>query len=192
MPRTFTFDCDGCGVRFTRAKGRRAGGKVYHDTECQRLHQNYSTGNPYSKSGPYNGEHTCTRNGCVVVFKPHSPSVMYCSDHCRFKARQDRAAARWRERQVVGADYEGKSRRGYKIALLQTQESCGICQRLFAEMSLQQVHVDHDHVTGKIRGLLCFKCNAGLGQFGDCLELLAAAMSYINQHRTVSQEPVCV
>lgn len=50
---------------------------------------------------------------------------------------------------------------------------CAICGRAAPE------HVDHDHVSGGVRGILCFNCNGGLGHFRDDVEHLAKAISYL-------------
>lgn len=51
---------------------------------------------------------------------------------------------------------------------------CGIC-----EFSLDDPHLDHDPVTGRIRGILCHKCNCGLGMFLDDTAALQRAISYL-------------
>lgn len=42
--------------------------------------------------------------------------------------------------------------------------------------------VDHCHVTGKVRGILCDLCNTALGKFQDSAELLTSAIRYIHKH----------
>ena len=62
---------------------------------------------------------------------------------------------------------------------------CAICKqpetRTF-KGSVRRLAVDHDHSTGKIRGLLCGACNTGLGLFDDDPEILKTALGYLNEH----------
>lgn len=42
--------------------------------------------------------------------------------------------------------------------------------------------VDHDHETGKVRGLLCYTCNFGIGGLKDSVEILTSAIAYLKKH----------
>ena len=68
----------------------------------------------------------------------------------------------------------GLSRDGYASILAKQGGVCAICKK--ACSSGRKLAVDHNHHTGAVRGLLCVKCNNGLGNFGDSLDLLRFAI----------------
>ncbi|MDR7274568.1 endonuclease VII domain-containing protein [Catenuloplanes atrovinosus] len=77
-----------------------------------------------------------------------------------------------RER-LHGGSRECHLRRRYGIG---QDGVCAICDAPDPE------HVDHDHRTGAVRGILCFNCNGGLGQFRDNIAYLDRAITYLKGH----------
>ena len=77
-----------------------------------------------------------------------------------------------------GLDY-----RDYVSMYVGQAGSCWICgtklEKFKTDSDTQTACVDHDHETGEVRGLLCVKCNLGLGYFNDSPELLDRAIEYL-------------
>lgn len=64
--------------------------------------------------------------------------------------------------------------------MLKAQDGCcAICRSPTPGIRGQSFCVDHDHTTGRIRGLLCGKCNRALGFFGDSINILTEAIQYL-------------
>lgn len=68
----------------------------------------------------------------------------------------------------------GLSVEQYREMLSRQGNCCAICKQ-----ELIQQYVDHCHTTGKVRGILCLKCNTGIGLLGDSIEYLQNAISYL-------------
>lgn len=65
--------------------------------------------------------------------------------------------------------------------LVEQGERCAICGDRLQPEKPPFPHVDHDHKTGKVRGILCFSCNAGLGAFKDSPVRLRLAIAYLER-----------
>jgi len=66
----------------------------------------------------------------------------------------------------------------YDRILKEQNNACIICHRHKDELGYT-LHIDHNHETGKFRGLLCYNCNAGLGNFRDNIDSLKNAINYL-------------
>lgn len=68
-------------------------------------------------------------------------------------------------------------------ALLEQQgHVCASCRGPFPKDTKHQ-HIDHDHATGKVRGVLCRDCNLALGNVKDSVERLEALIAYLRCHQ---------
>lgn len=70
-------------------------------------------------------------------------------------------------------------------ALLDAQDNqCAICHTEFVETPC----VDHDHQTDRVRGLLCWNCNVGIGNLKDDFKILQSAIDYLVYYRNRHEE----
>lgn len=60
---------------------------------------------------------------------------------------------------------------------------CAICGTPEAELK-RRLCIDHDHETGKVRGLLCDPCNNGIARFKEDVDSLRAAAAYLESHQS--------
>lgn len=69
----------------------------------------------------------------------------------------------------------------YKTMLLEQSNQCSICGSTGSGSEKNRFVVDHCHTTGKVRGLLCWPCNVGIGMFKERLDLLEKVVNYLNK-----------
>lgn len=118
----------------------------------------------WQKNRP-NPRKTCKQ--CRYAQRNHDAEKLRHREYMRERRKNDPKAVRknW-ENSVYGTTKEDlQAALGYSGCLI-----CG---------SVDRLHIDHCHTTGKVRGLLCGTCNAGLGMFKDSPLLLKRAAEYL-------------
>lgn len=108
--------------------------------------------------------------------------------NCYCKQCHSDASRKWREKnrdKVKRLNRKGNYKKYYGITLEEYEHlfyrqggKCKICKTHQTKLK-KLLSVDHDHNTNKVRGLLCQKCNQGLGMFNDCPDSLMQAAFYL-------------
>jgi hypothetical protein len=74
---------------------------------------------------------------------------------------------------------------------VEQQGRCGMCSqsmRADGKKCASSAHIDHNHTTGKVRELLCHRCNTGFGLFDEDVEVLSMAIAYALRHQVVTTD----
>lgn len=103
---------------------------------------------------------------------------VYCSRECSAKGTAAKLKARGYQRTHRLRQY-GITAEDYDALRVAQDDTCAICGRPDPLSKSGVWHVDHCHSTGRVRGLLCTKCNTGLGLFEDDAARLASAIKYL-------------
>jgi len=93
----------------------------------------------------------------------------------------------WRRRHDLEKKFCGISIESYNAMVENQKGLCAICRQperyVNVRGRLRILCIDHDHMTGMIRELLCNRCNRIIGYAKDNVEILEAAAAYIKRHR---------
>lgn len=136
----------------------------------------------------------CKSNLSLDMFQKNKRSKDGLQYHCRScrkeldarpeKRKADRQRYHSNRESYLNGYYKrvyGITLSEYKVIFDNQKGVCAICNKECS--SGKQLAVDHDHETGQIRGLLCTKCNQGLGMFNDSVDLLNRSISYLESKR---------
>ena len=114
------------------------------------------------------------KEACNQRTKEH-PSCIAAREKYRSKPETKDKIRNWRLLQnygITNQDYEQMlENQGFCCA------GCGLHQNILEK----KLNVDHDHVTGKVRGLLCGNCNRALGLVKDNMETLVRLQEYLEK-----------
>jgi len=169
------------------AKSIRRRGKVctMHYTRMRR-HGSYDTPLTPREKTLLNGEIRCAK--CETLksknefyedgrtYSGYSPYCKSCNNIDCKKRRSEKTKETHRGIHLK-ASY-GLSIQDYQTMLKDQNNACALCGR---SEEYKALSVDHDHKTGKVRGLLCNKCNTALGFFQDNIETVSKALDYLKR-----------
>lgn len=99
---------------------------------------------------------------------------------CRICERGDAYRAHRQIRTTYGITLKQRAK-----LLVAQRNCCAICETPFALIKL--THTDHDHVSGKVRGILCQRCNVGLGMLRDDVAILNKAIKYVEAAKETNE-----
>lgn len=126
-------------------------------------------------------------NHCKKAFTLGDPSTYtkYCSVQCRNRYHNNKQGTKYRNSEKgKNTMFAWRLRSQFNLSvdeynnmLKNQQYSCAICET--TEPTGYGWHVDHCHKSGKVRGILCSKCNQGLGLFSDNTKHLNKAINYL-------------
>jgi hypothetical protein len=102
---------------------------------------------------------------------------------CREQGREYRKLDLEKEKAKKRKYLYGLTEEQYQ-AILQSQGGvCAICNGVSSGRYRNSLVVDHDHCTGTVRGLLCYKCNSAIGFLNDDPALISKAIGYLGKER---------
>lgn len=114
-------------------------------------------------------EKKCSQCKVVKPLEEFARGFKYSPDGRGYECRECRSDNKLKKKY-------GLTKQQNELLYEEQEGKCCICKRFFLRKNLV---VDHNHTTGKVRGLLCSPCNRGIGLLGDNIENLFRAQQYL-------------
>lgn len=116
----------------------------------------------------------CKIDKPIEVFQKRSRSKDGLSSYCDSCTKELYRSkySKSRIKNTYGIEYS------HVESLIKSQSNrCAICSNIFKELS--EMHIDHCHKSGNVRGLLCHNCNSGIGMLKDSADIIFSAYEYL-------------
>ena len=133
----------------------------------------------------------CKENKFLTEFYPNkgnSSGFRYECKPCSYKLRRKELLSKPDYKSYIRNNNMkrkfGMTIEDYNKRLILQNYSCKICRSINTYSKHNVFHIDHNHQTGKVRGLLCNNCNLALGNFQDNIEILKAAIKYLEENNS--------
>ena len=122
---------------------------------------------------------------CNIVFTPKSKTMVHCTRLCAIKYKQKlqkESSSKQKTNLKSNLSKYNLTIEQYDELVLKQHNRCAICNIHQVEL-IRRLSVDHDHTTGIIRGLLCHRCNLAIGLVDESVEILKAAINYLEYYK---------
>ncbi len=116
-------------------------------------------------------------NGDVKEWVQKNREKVNASNRKRYNSLSSEEKRKRNRRQQISL--YGLTVEQYDAMLMEQNYVCAICNKSEKSSTRGVLFIDHDHKTGKVRGLLCDTCNRGLGYFYDNTSFLRNAIEYL-------------
>ena len=136
-----------------------------------------------------NGEKFCAQCQIIKIFSEFKPSAAYCIDCNKKRLKKwcldnkdrflDYRRAKLRRHHLKKAF--GLTQSEWDVTFEAQDRKCAVCRRTDPGNS-RGWGTDHDHRTGKFRGILCNNCNSALGYVKESAEILNGLIAYLAKH----------
>ena len=173
FPSPATHDCHWCGEEYAPSlQSRRR--QRFCSILCGRRWHNARA----PKTAKAGDVKQCAECGAAFTLDgPRQFKRKYCSEECKRIVGTRRKSQRWYH---LSSRYQ-VTRDEYERLLTSGDFACWICRRPLEGKGLEvdAPQVDHDHVSGDVRGILCRPCNVALGNLQDDPTVLESALAYL-------------